>query len=274
MKLHLVHVPASALFAASFIGLFSILGAAQPPLPAFIPDAPDKTKAVASYTAADVFSCIATEVRPNGHPVGNIYTHGAARLKAEWPGAKDATQIDTMLNLILGATTAANKEDARRALQDVRFILYSVMDLADTAKADAIVRVAQQQNDPLKKRLMADLAFEMFRDLFDPRLLMFIVEYVDDPDELVIPPMSEGRHQKVRTRGGIIWGYLIQSLIDVGFERNALPPPDADKAQRKTTLRDWMTAHLAEATQKCESYKARPGFKVNPPDRECWSARP
>ena len=251
-----------------------ILSAVQPPLPAFIPDAPDKTKDVASYTAADVFSCIATEVRPNGHPVGNIYTHGAARLKAEWPGARDGTQIDAMLNLILGATTAANKEDARKALLDVRFILYSVMDLTDTAKADAIVRVAQQQTDPLKMRLIADLASDLFKDLYDPRLLTFVVEYVDDPEVIVIPPMSEGRHQKVTTRGGIIWGSLIQSLMDVGFERSALPPSDADKAQRKTTLRDWMTAHMAVATQKCEAFKARPGFKVNPPDRECWSARP
>ncbi|MEI7911633.1 MAG: hypothetical protein WCK77_18525 [Verrucomicrobiota bacterium] len=164
MKLYWCPEFAIPLIAASFLGLSSLLAAALPQLPAFIPAAPDKTKALASYTAADVFSCVATAELPKGHPVEEILTVGPLRFKAGWPGARDGTQIDAMLNLVLDATTPATKDDARKALQDVRFILYSVMDLADTAEADAIVRVAQQQTDPLKKRLMADLASELYRD--------------------------------------------------------------------------------------------------------------
>jgi hypothetical protein len=262
------------MFAACFLTFFGVSSAAQPPLPAFIPHAPDKTKDLASYTASDVFSCVATAELPKGHPIEEILTVGPLRLKAGWPGARDGTQIDAILNLVLDATTPATKDDARKALQDVRFVLHFVMDLADTAKADAIIRVAQQQTDPLKKRLMANLAADLFRELYDPRLLVFNLDFVDDATKFISPPRSEGRHQEAMIAGDLIWSEVSQALEDVGFDSESLPSPTSDRAASKAAFKAWMTAHMAEASQKCEAYKARPGFKVNPPSRKCWSARP
>lgn len=274
MKIYPLCVSVIAILSPFFMGLSSVLGAELPPLPAFIPNAPDKTKAVASYTYGDVFSCIATAVRPEGHPIGNLYDQGNAKIKADWPGAKDATQVDAILNLILSAATPANKVDSKKALKDVQFILYFVMDLSDTVKTDAVVRVAGQQTDPLKKRLIADFAYDLFYDLYDPRLLRYIVEYVDDTEEFVIPQRQEGQFPQTVSVGGFIWGSVIQKLIEVGFEEGALPNATTNGAQLKNNFIAWMAAHMAEATQKCNAYKSRPSFRVNPPKRFCWSARP
>ena len=100
------------------------------------------------------------------------------------------------------------------------------------------------------------------------------MEYVDDTTEVVSPPRREGLHQTVGIVGDGIWNGVIQSLIDVGFDEGSVPVREDDRAVSKAAFKAWMTAHMADATRKCDAYKARPGFKVNPPGRKCWSARP
>ncbi len=276
MKTQLMSLSA-AIFSIAIIGTPLII-ADNPtplaPLPVFIPNAPDKNKAVSSYNAVDVFSTVVTCYRPEGHPIENIYTKGAAKLKSEWSGAKDSTQIDAMLNLVLGAATVANRDDVWKSLLDIRFIIYSVMDLTDLAKADAICRIADQQTDTFKRRIMAEFASKIYTDLYDPRLLIYELDYIDDLTEKVHPPMHEGLPRTFSTVGNGIWNTVSRALGQIGFDPNSTPTLTSDLAASKASFKAWMTTHLSEATLKCNAYKASPEFSVNTPDLHVWAARP
>lgn len=262
-----------AIWAASSLFAMLSLKAELPPLPAFIPDAPAMNKSLETYSAADVFSCVATGVLPEGHPLEEILTDAPIKLKSSWAGSKDSTQIDAMLNLVLASATEANKADVKQAFANIRFILYFIMQLTDQEKADAIVRVTELQTVPLKKRLMAEFAFVVYDDLYDARLLKYIVEYIDDATKNIIPPRREGDSIQTITDGSKIWGTLLTGLVEIGFDRVTLPTSTSNKAQDKLTLRNWMTANMTLISQKCATYKANPEFKVEPPRRRCWNAR-
>ena len=98
--------------------------------------------------------------------------------------------------------------------------------------------------------------------------------YVDDTEKIVMHQMREGSLPQTVLVGSLICGRVKQTLIEVGFEEVALPPSTTDRVQRKSNFIAWMAAHMAEAIQKCNAYKARPGLYIKPPQRMCWSARP
>ena len=114
--------------------------------PAFLPSTPASDKAISAYTEADVLGIILTKPNqlPANHPflVDKKYTAG---IKVNWPGAKVANTIDTLVQIALDAPMATKSRELQDGWDNIRFILREVIDVSDSVKVDAHSRQLRQE---------------------------------------------------------------------------------------------------------------------------------
>jgi hypothetical protein len=256
--------------------LFCSLSAAEPhPMPGFFPSAPDKDKPIADYTPADVLGCVGTRELPQGHVfVAQKYTAG---LKANWPGAKEATQVDAMLQIVLDAPKHIDLRELESGFQNVRYIMRKVMDIGDSTKSEALVRVVTAQTDPLKKARAKTFAASMFEDLLGPRLLAFEKDRLDDATvigDMVSEGPSERVHHIVTARASsrnIILRHLERTL---GMTVDDASFRIEDEAAGCAAFKIWLTEHWTEISTKCIEKAAAPNRELPTIYSAQWDARP
>lgn len=255
----------------------SILNAAEPrPMPAYYPSAPDNDKAIAEYTPADVLGCIGTRELPQGHKFveGKLYSAG---LKANWAGAKDATNIDAMLQLVLDAPANTEWGELNGGFTNVRCAMRRVMDVTPQAKADALVRVVAAQTDPLKTAKAKTFAAGLFEEFLDPRLLAYEKERLDDAT-VVGDRVREGDsgniHDIVTARR------VSRDIILLHLERTLEMTVDEapfrleDEAASCAALKTWLTENWTEVSTKCAEKGAVPDRKLPTIFSAQWDPRP
>ena len=254
-----------------------ILNAAElRPMPAYYPSAPDKDKAIADYTPSDVLGCIGTIQLPEGHKFleGKQYEAG---LKANWAGAKDATKIDAMLQLVLDAPSTIEWGELNGGFTNVCYAMREVMDVTAVVKADALVRVVVAQTDPLKTVRAKTFAAGLFEEFLDPRLLAYEKERLDDATvvgDMVREGDSGNIHDIVTARRDsrdIILLYLERTL---GMTVDETPFRIEDEAAGCAALKAWLTAHWTEISTKCAEKAAVPNRQLPTVFSAQWDARP
>lgn len=245
-------------------------------MPAYLPSAPDKDKPIADYTPADVMGCIGTRELPPGHKFleGKLYEAG---LKASWPGAKDATKIDAMLQIVLNAPTEIELRELESGLKNIRYIMREVMDITASEKAEALVRVITAQTVPLKKARAKTFAASMFEELLDPRLLAFEKDRLDDATvigNMIGEGPSERVHHKVTARASGRDLILLHLERTLGMTVDEAPFRINDEAAGCAALKTWLTEHWAEISTKCTEKAAAPNRELPTIFSAQWDPRP
>lgn len=246
-------------------------------LPAFIPSAPPKEKQLSDYTPSDVLGCIATFKLPKGHKYdeGRRYTKG---IKADWTGAKDPTSIDAMILIALGAPLGKDGDSDLDALFDnLAYTMEEVMDVTDTAKADAIVRVVSAQTDATKVSRAKWFGTRMFARLLDPRLLAFETARLDDATVIrdMVSERSDNtlRHRTVTARAVARNNILSHLEETLGMSVDEAPFRVTDEAAACTALKTWLAAHQTEIAAQCAAKMADPNRVIPTPFVHTWDAR-
>ncbi|MBN8459403.1 MAG: hypothetical protein J0M04_16365 [Verrucomicrobia bacterium] len=241
--------------------------------PAFLPNTPPADKPIAEYTPMDVLGIVAT--RSDLLPKIHLYRAGgrSSGLKANWPGAKVATSVDAMLQVIINAEPAPDDDPWNRwdALENVRFVLKNVMVLTDAEKADAFIRVVDAQTDPKKKAFAKSIAASMWETFLDPRLLLYAKANLDNATIIHGARMAEGVPNVYTVRSQALRS-LETCLADID-----LPPDPAwkqlDEAAHCAALKQWMTDNWTLIAQKCAETKAKPDWKRPVPSIVPFDAR-
>lgn len=248
------------------------------PRPAFFPSTPPTTKPIANYTAADVFGVTVTipEQLPAGHPYAADKKYDA-RLKTGWPGAKNLESIDALVQIALDApaiTKIRGRGEAKawRALNDawcnISYILREVMDVPESSKADALVRIVATQSDPMKKARAAEFASSMFPEFLDPRLLAYQKAQLDSPEVISFLRMEESPSIQYTARATARRMILIE-LKNLGLSLDTSLFETSDESSGCAALKAWLTANWPQITTKCAEAKAKPDRKL--PTVSVWS---
>lgn len=252
------------------------VNAAQVLLPSYLPPAPVKEKAVSEYTAGDVVACVSTEDLPPDHNYckDKLYLSG---LKAKWPGAKDAANIDAMVQFLLDAPANTDENELNAVSDNLRYVFRNGMDVSSSAKADALVRIVAAQTEVPKVRRAKTFATSMFRELLDPRLLEYERERLDDATvvgDMVREGSVELIHDLVTvrrdSRDTILWWlkeYLKMMIDESGFRIK-------DEAAGCAVLKTWLVANWAQIVAKCEEQKTAANRKLDSVVVRTWNARP
>lgn len=242
------------------------------PRPAFLPSTPPGTKAVATYSAADVLGTVVTD--SSQIPAGHAYREGKfdSGVKTKWPGAKIGTEIDVIVQIILDAPPATAERDLDSAWGNMRYILRVVFDVTAQAKADALVRIVGAQTDPLKKSRAATFAASLFEELLDPRLLAMEKDRLDDATVVDVLREEIGPVIKFTARGKARYR-ILDAIKEIGIVVDAAPFETADEAASCAALKDWLTAHSTLITTKCNEAKAKPDRELPSVIVRPWDAR-
>ena len=243
------------------------------PRPAFMPSTPPASKAITSYSAADLVGAVATREFPSDHPFSAVKSFKA--LKAEWPGAKNATQIDAMVQIVLEAPAATESREINTAFENVRYVIQEVMDVPDSDRSDAFVRLVNAQTDPLKKRRATGFAWSMFAELLDVRLLGFEKELLDDATEYTEQyRMAEGkprRKSSIRTDAKRSILFTLKDTLQMTIDET--PFQTSEEASNCAALKAWLADNWALINSKCIELKARPERQKPTVGVQVWDAR-
>ena len=245
------------------------------PRPAFMPSTPQATKEISTYTAADVVGAATTD--STQLPTGHAYREGGFKkgVKSTWPGAKDATKIDTMLQIVLDAPTNSTAKEVSDSFANIRFVIQEVMDVSDQAKADAFVRIVAAQTDPLKTKRAKVFARQMFEELLDVRLLGYDKEALDDATDYTEQyKVSENRPRRTlvvrqEAKRSILW--TLNHTLKMGIDET--PFTTADEAANCAALKTWLTANWTQVANKCAEAKAAPEPRKPRVSIQAWDAR-
>jgi hypothetical protein len=249
------------------------------PRPSYMPSTPSGEKAIANYSAADVLGCIITE--PSQIPAGHPYREQNFEkgIRASWPGAKIPTQIDSMLQIILDAPgdipQSGREEQISRELDNMDNILRNVFDLSPESKADALVRVAGKQTDPVKKMRAINFASSFFWEFLDSRLLMMGKDLLDDSTVVSNLLITETKWQKT-TRRGMAQGWILNNLNAIGLTVDSKPSlftDDKFEATRCAALKSWVTANSDLIANKCTEARNKPNRELSILSRHYWDVR-
>ena len=237
-----------------------------------MPPIPPPEKKIADYTAQDIVGCAfgQNEAQPKEHPLR--VKDPVAKLKAEWPGAKVAANIDLILPYILLADTPAFEDGIG---DGIYWILDQIMDVPNSEKAAAFARVYAAQTEPVKKRKVAFLGKLLFPYLADERLLAPFKEMLDDATIYEIRSIGERLPKMVTTVRHVafyeIYGSLYdEDLLRVGFPEGqylmeaavldglGINDDKTNEAEQCVFLKTWLTAHWTEVVAKCAEARAKP----------------
>ena len=237
-----------------------------------MPQIPPPEKKIADYTAQDIVGCVygRNRAQPKEHPLR--VKDPWAKVKAEWPGAKVAANIDIVLSYILLAERPVDEE---RIGDRLYWILKKVMDVPNSEKAAAFARVYAAQTEPVKKRKVAFLGKLLFPYLADERVLAPFKDMLDDATVYEIRKLGEGIPDMVTTVREEafyeIYGYLYdEDLLRVGFPEGlylmdatvldglGISDDKTNEAEQCAFLKTWLTAHWQEVVAKCAEARAKP----------------
>lgn len=229
-------------------------------LPAYLPPAPDETKAVNNYTVADVFGVVFTNPKklPAEHPYSGNKSKN--KLATEWPGATDAHNIDLFLNYLF-LTPRGQEEKA--VMRNIYWILHEVMDVSDSDKVAAIIRVHSAQTDVTKKRKIAMCAAELFPYLMDVKLLALVRDLLDD-DTVIKTVRPEGLRARVVTVRGetrkLCLSFILKKEV-LDYKLAAADYPHINKENRPEAeyckaMKNWMITNWNAITAAAFKAKA------------------
>lgn len=258
-----------------------ILASPPKPMPSFLPSTPPETKAMSAYTAADVLGIISTNADqlPLGHPyiAEKKYTAG---IKASWPGAKVSTNIDVLVQIVLDAPPVTDPllpmaKQIGDAWCNIEVILFKVMDVADTDKVDALLRVINAQADPSKRTGAKVFGWRMFDRFLDPRLLALRLDELDDATVYteMFKASEEAPRRKSSARKDARDYFLSQLQYLLGMTIDETPFEVADEAAGCAALKEWLTTNWAQITAKCAEVKAKPDRKIPDVHSKVWDVR-
>jgi len=244
-----------------------------------MPPVPPPEKQVKDYTAENIVGCLfgVNKEQPQEHPLR--VKDAVAKLKAEWPGAKVASNVDTIIGYILLADSPARDQGVG---DGVYWIIKNVMDVPNSDKAAAYARIYAAQTTPENKRKVAFLARFLFPYLVDERVLAPLIDMLDDDSVYQVRIWGEERKEKVYTTvrsiaNGEICRFLRDhDLLSVGLPENQYFLSDADLQHtelgsgRRTLeddakesagcgfLKTWLTNHWQQVVAKCVEARAKP----------------
>lgn len=263
----------------------SALAYAAEPLPNYLPSAPDASKDVSNYTAADVMGCVFTSRQelPEEHPfaIGGLEK---SALKAQWPGAQTANNIDLFLNYLV---LADDHKDEKVIRGNIYWLIHEVMGVPDVSKVDAIMRVYNAQNDATKKRKVAMFAAEVFPYLMDIQLLSLVKDLLSDDSVLRKSRLmidQPNKKEAVFTVRRTVRPLCLRFIIDPNIlnMKPDLQPSDYPQINRgnKTeqeycnSMQNWMTNNWSTITAKANAAKANQNRSYVRPSLRIYSPRP
>lgn len=225
---------------------------AQEKAASFPPPPPPSTKLIAEYSPSDVLGCFPVSVLPEDHPLNQSNHSPELIMKSSWPGASDPRSIDAFVTLVLNSPAVSNATSSDKGTQSARkakwrnlhIFLDSVMDVSDRAKVDALLRVANAQTDPLKKRQALDFAADFFPDTLDPRLLAIRRDQLDDATALPTLDYEEGpavkRTVRSEARRSLLWNlnYVLNTGADTSDFEAGEEAKDCPE-MKKWLVRKW-----------------------------------
>ena len=250
--------------APKFIGIVALflqtmLFAVQ--APDFIPSPPAPEKPLTDYTVLDVLGCNAFDDLPANHKFHDGYNAG---LKAHWPGAKVATNIDTLCQIMLDAPAADPVQKGMvESLESIlRVVVREAMDVTDAAKTDALLRVVAAQTTPAKRARAVKFASSYFGELLDPRLLNLQKERLDDESVAFRIVAEENPEIQITVRAAAR-GEILHSLQnDLGIQLDIAAFEIEDEAAACAALKAWLNENAALVEGKCADAKAKPDRKL------------
>ncbi len=242
------------------------------PLPAIIPTQPAPDKTIAAYTVGDVLACNSVSDLPAKH---NYYADRRYNvgLKANWPGAKIATNIDALCEIVLDAPEDTPKEIIRDVTNNLHLVIREVMDVSDNEKVDALLRIVAAQTDPKKKKWAVDFATGFFIDVLDPRLLNLQKERLDDAS-IAKRMVAEGIPDIEITARSLANQKILEWLQeDLAITLDVAPFDVPNEADGCAALKVWLGANAALVATKCAEAKAKPNRRIPTYSKLTWDAR-
>lgn len=240
-----------------------------------MPSTPVSTKLVSSYTTSDVVGAIVT--KSEKIPQGHKYRDGQfiKGIKANWPSTKDKTKIDEMVQIVLDAPANCKENELSESFNNVRFVIQEVMEVSDSDKADAFIRIVGAQTNPIKVKRAKKFASEMFKELLDARLLAYEKEALDDATEYTEEhAIAEGKPRRTTStrldaKLSLMW--TLKNWLKVSI--NAAQFETTDETENCALLKTWLTNNWTLVENACTQIKsdpARPRHKVS---ISPWDAR-
>lgn len=246
-----------------------------------MPQVPPPEKKVADYTVQDIVGCAFGQnmEQPKEHPLR--VKDPTSKLKAEWPGAKVAANLDIILGYIVLAETPKDDDIIGNGIY---WILYCIMDVPKTEIGAAFARVYAAQPDQAKKRKVAFLGRLLFPWLADEQILAPMRDMLDDQTLYRTRKLGEsGRKIYFTVRYEAFYeicGYLYDhDLLSVGLPEgqylmNAsqldaldISGDRSNEAASCAALKTWVNAHWADITAKCAEARTKSGRQFSGPSR-------
>jgi hypothetical protein len=237
-----------------------------------MPQVPPPEKKVADYTAQDIVGCAFGQnmEQPKEHPLR--VKDPTSKLKAEWPGAKVAANLDIILGYILLAET--HKDDDIIG-NGIYWILFCIMDVPKTEIGAAFARVYAAQPDQAKKRKVAYLGRLLFPWLADERILAPLRDMLDDQTLYRIRKFGDAGIKEYITVRNVAYHAVSGAIYDHDLLSVGLPEGQylmdatqldtleisddkSNEAASCAALKTWVNAHWAEITAKCAEARALP----------------
>ena len=242
------------------------------PLPAFMPAQPAPDKSISAYTVGDVLACNSVSVLPANHNyyAGKLYNAG---LKANWPGAKIATNIDALCQIVIDAPEDTPKEIIHYVTNNLHLVVRKVMDVSDNEKVNALLRIVAAQTDPKKKKWAVDFATDFFIDVLDPRLLNLQKERLDD-SSIAKRRVAEGIPDIEITARSLANQEILEWLQeDLAITLDVAQFDVPNEADGCAALKAWLDANAAMVATKCAEAKAKPDRRIPTYSKLTWDAR-
>ena len=246
--------------------------ASSNPLPAFMPAQPAPDKSISAYTVGDVLACNSVSDLPANHNyyADKLYNAG---LKANWPGAKIATNIDALCQIVLDAPEDSPKDVINTATNNLHLVIREVMDVGDNEKVDALLRIVAAQTAPKKKKWAVDFATDFFIDVLDPRLLNLQKERLND-SSIAKRMVAEGIPDIEITARSLANQEILEWLQeDLAITLDVAQFDVSNEADGCAALKAWLDANAAMVATKCAEAKAKPDRRIPSYIVRTWDAR-
>lgn len=246
-------------------------GVTEVPAPAFLPIPPSASKNLHDYTAADVFSVICR--RPNSlpaeHPFRATNFWMNDYIKKNWPGAKSP---DSMTN-VFQIYCDSDDLNIGAVSGNVEWFLTRVMDVPEDIVVQKIIQFRSEEVDPLKKLRMTQFGKRMFLVYYDPQLLFWSQEELNDASLLPAgASIREGIKNPPVTRRKSALKERLDYLGIIGIIADKSLYSGPDEEANCQNMKNLIEVHWNDIVQKCNEKKADPARKMRNGIHHTWSA--
>lgn len=156
---------------------------ATSPPPSF-PAIPDVDKALADYSAADVFAIVSIDRKklPEDHIFHNANETEILNLKQNWQGASQKQNAQVLFEIMA--------DSSRLYSANCFFVLSRIMNLSQKDITDTYFDALAVLNEPADISFLKSRALSLFRITFDVRLLEFEKQNLVEDGEYVVADVS------------------------------------------------------------------------------------